>query len=34
MTSPMIRNLVAEVFQFGTGGKVSKASAHYAEWQA
>jgi len=28
------RGLAAEVFQFGTTGKVSKASAHYAEWQA
>lgn len=28
------RGLVAEVFQFGATGKVSRASAHYAEWQA
>ena len=28
------RGLVAEVFHFGAGGKVSKAFAHYAEWQA
>lgn len=28
------RGLVAEVFHFGSSGKVSKASAHYAESQA
>jgi ketosteroid isomerase-like protein len=28
------RGLVAEVLHFGPAGKVSKAFAHYAEWQA
>ena len=28
------RGPVAEVFHFGPSGKVSKAFAHYAEWQA
>ena len=28
------RGLVAEVFHFGTSGRVSKAFAHYAEWLA
>lgn len=27
------RGLVAEVFHFGGSGKVSKAFAHYAEWE-
>ena len=28
------RGLAAEVLHFGASGKVSKAFAHYAEWQA
>ena len=28
------RGLAAEVFHFETSGKVAKAFAHYAEWQA